>query len=88
MSWSSSVGPVAKDEIDPTVPATSDVVEAEQREQFEAAKEAAAVLAKAVGREGDDVFVTLSGHANPGHGPRQGWAAESVTISVTARPSE
>ena len=88
MSWSTSTGtvPVAKDELALKEPILSDVVEAEQAEQFEAAQEAARLLIRAVGREGDEVVVTLNGHANPGHGPREGWSNETITVQVTAVP--
>jgi hypothetical protein len=51
-------------------------------EQFEAALSAAqAVLASgAVGES--PVMVNLSGHANPGHVHRSGWANDTVTISI------
>lgn len=88
MSWSARTSEaVAKDGIELDEPPLSDVVEAEQRAQFEAAVEAAKALAEVVGRPGDAVFVTLSGHANPGHGPRDGWAHEQISITVVARPA-
>lgn len=43
-------------------------------------------LVDAVGRPEDDVFVSVSGHANPDHAPRGGWADEVITINVTAKP--
>jgi hypothetical protein len=51
-------------------------------EQFEAALAAAqAILAS--GAVGDTpVLVNLSGHANPGHTKRPGWANDTVTISI------
>lgn len=33
---------------------------------------------------GDTVAVSISGHANPEHKPRDGWANNTVTVSVTA----
>lgn len=88
MSWSSSTGEaVAKDAITLAEPALSDAVEAEQREQFEAAVEAAKALARVVGRPDDAVFVSVSGHANPGHGPREGWAQELISVTVSAHPA-
>jgi len=86
MSWGvSTPSAVAKDAIDIDEPQLSDVVEVEQREQFAAAVEAAKALAGVVGREGDAVIVNISGHANPGHGPREGWANETITVRVTAQ---
>lgn len=53
-------------------------------EQFDAALEAIeALLGKgAVGTEGL-LHLTLSGHANPGHTPRPGWANDTVMVSVS-----
>jgi len=89
MSWSTSTPePVARDLIaDIPVPHLSDVVEAEQTEQFAAAMSAVAMLLDAVGRPADDVYVSLSGHANPAHGPRDGWADECIRITIEARPT-
>lgn len=89
MSWStSSGGEVSKDEIEVPDPHLSPDVATEQHEQYQVAMEVAEQLAKVVGRPGDKVIVTLSGHANPGHAPRQGWANEVVTVSVSAVPSK
>lgn len=59
-------------------------------EQFEAALNMAriALLRKVVGE--DNVNVTLSGHANPSHKPRQWWPNDAVTVSVSSavRPVE
>lgn len=87
MSWgASTLAAVAKDAIAIDEPQLSDNVEAEQRQQFEAAVQAAKALAEVVGRPGDEVIVTISGHANPDHAPRPGWANETVTVSVSATP--
>lgn len=85
MSWSTNATG-AKDDISYTAPTYSADVEVEQRDQYEAAQLAAQLLAKVVGRPGDEVSVALSGHANPHHGPRQGWANETVIVTVSARP--
>jgi hypothetical protein len=87
MSWSARTDAVAKDAIALDEPPLSDVVEVEQRAQFEAAVEAAKALAAVVGRPSDAVIVTLNGHANPDHGPRAGWANETITVSVSAIPA-
>jgi hypothetical protein len=59
--------------------------------QFEAALSAARMLlllrdgtplADIVG--GGNVNVTLSGHANPGHKPREGWANDYVSVHVSS----
>jgi len=87
MYWSTGTPEaVAKDAIALDEPQLFDVVEVEQREQFEAAVEAAKALAKVVGRAGDAVMISVSGHANPGHGPREGWAHEMITVRVLAQP--
>lgn len=51
-------------------------------EQFEAVLNAVRIILqrKVVGDA--LVNVTLSGHANPGHRPRQGWANDAIHISV------
>jgi hypothetical protein len=88
MSWSTSTDPVAKDAIDPPAPVVGDYIKAEQAEQFEAAKKAAAALAEAVGRPDDEVQVTMVGHANPEHAPQQGWSPEAITVTVVAKPRQ
>lgn len=52
----------------------------EVAEQVRAAIEAAVGVAPAVG--GDKVTVTIAGHANPNHEPREGWANDEVTVTV------
>jgi len=51
-------------------------------EQFGAALESLRPLLGVVG-EGR-VNVALSGHANPGHKPRQGWGNDMVHVTVTS----
>lgn len=29
-----------------------------------------------------EFYVSMSGHANPGHKPREGWANDAITVSV------
>jgi hypothetical protein len=88
VSWGTSTdGAVPKDAIDPADPTLSDAVESEQREQLDVATQAARALARVVGRPGDHVRVSLTGHANPEHAPRDGWANEMITVSVSAHPS-
>jgi len=58
-------------------------------EQFDAALAAASSgLCNIVGD--GNINVTLSGHANPGHRPRAGYANDLVTVSVSsaAKPAE
>jgi hypothetical protein len=56
-------------------------------EHVTAIHEAAMRLAEVVGRPEDNVSVHVSGHANPGHGPRDGYADEMITLTVTAKPA-
>jgi hypothetical protein len=87
MSWNTGTkNAVAKDAITVDYPQLFDTVEAEQRAQIDAAVEAARALAAVVGRSDDEVHVTLTGHANPSRAPRAGWANETITVTVTARP--
>lgn len=54
-------------------------------EQRTAAFQAVKILAAAVGGRADQVYVTISGHANPNHEPCKGWAPEAISITVSAR---
>ena len=55
---------------------------AEMLSQAEQATYAAVALIES-GCLGDGTFtVNLSGHANPGHQPRDGWANDAVSISI------
>lgn len=59
-------------------------VESAMDEQFEAALNMVRIaLLRGVVGEGN-INVTLSGHANPGHQPREGWVNDSVNVSVVA----
>lgn len=87
MSWSTSTHePVAKSAIVLAEPYLADTVAAESRHQYAAAVEAAKALAEVVGRVDDLVYINLTGHANPDHAPRDGWADETITITVSAAP--
>lgn len=87
MSWNTFTPDAQpKASIDVPAPTLNEEVKAEQREQFAAALAAAKELARVVGRPEDDVHISLTGHANPGHGPRSGWAEEMVSVTVSARP--
>lgn len=89
LSWSTcSADSVNKSSIDVKPIPLNDEVDQEQTEQIDVAIAAAKLLAGAVGRPGDEVFVSISGHANPGHAPKEGWSNETVTVSVTAKPKE
>lgn len=87
MSWTAqSVQGPRSAAFDIDTPSLSDEVESEQGQQFTAAMNAVRALVDAVGRPEDEVSVSLMGHANPGHGPREGWANETITITVRAHP--
>lgn len=51
------------------------------KEQMETAIECAATIAGVVGKR--QFQVSLSGHANPNHEPRQGYANEITNVSVS-----
>lgn len=61
------------------------LAEQEAREHLAACAAGAVGQASVTGRHTDEVTVTISGHANPGHAPAEGWANEmtQVTVSVT-----
>lgn len=89
MSWGTGVHTIDKDQIGSLeAGANSDPdAQASQDEQFAAALQAAQDLAAAVGRPHDQVSVSLTGHANPGHAPRSGWADEFIQVNISARPA-
>lgn len=84
MSWSASatdIDPAAIDGIEPPYP-----VEGEPAEQLAKAKELAALLADSgvVGDPAEHRFnVALSGHANPDHEPAEGYANDTVSVTVS-----
>lgn len=51
------------------------------REQAVEAIGAAALVARVVGKRG--LKISLSGHGNPNHEPRLGWADEIITVRVS-----
>lgn len=84
MSWNRSYVSKADFDADVAAPGSSTVVDAEQ---LAAARNAAvAIMASgAVGGEGKDFVVSLSGHGNPGHEPTRGWANDCVTVNVSQK---
>lgn len=54
-------------------------------DQFDAAWTAACAIvgSGAAGAPGKKYIVALSGHANPGHEPRPGWATDTIGVTVT-----
>lgn len=93
MSWSVSTGQQRPQEIERAIKeleAPEDVASWNQDygDQLEAAKKAAIAILRsgAVGDpkgENRDYIVTLSGHSNPGHAPRPGFANDTVTVTVS-----
>lgn len=59
----------------------------ESDEHLAAALDAAAIMAKVVGRPGDPVVVEVSGHANPGHAPQEGVSDEVLHLTVRCIPA-
>ncbi len=54
-------------------------------DQFDAAKDAAYMLVSSgvVGTPDKKYHITMTGHANPDHEPRSGWANDMITISIS-----
>jgi hypothetical protein len=74
----------AYDEYKTRIVSTDPETDAGTDEQFAAAVAAAvAVVSGGVVGEGN-VNLSLSGHANPGHKPRSGYANDAVTVAVTS----
>lgn len=60
--------------------------ESETGQLLEAAVQTALRLAAAVARPEDRIAVTVTGHANVDHAPREGWADEYLTVTVNRIP--
>lgn len=92
MSWSTS-GEVAKTRLAEDLPepyfSDDEEVRPAQDQQFFRAMQAAEQLVQAVGQDDVKVYVSLSGHANPHHGSREGYSEECITVSVSvaSKPS-
>lgn len=91
MSWNVSLPATPAAEFDAAVDAlelpvrehmTPDAYGPEAQAQFAAAKAAAKAIA-ASGALGRGPFgCQLNGHANPDHAPREGWANDTMNVSV------
>lgn len=46
-------------------------------------QEVAVQIAAALGDKAQSFSVNISGHGNPGHGPAEGWANETLSVSVS-----
>ena len=57
---------------------------AECADQFDAAAAAtvAIIASGSLGPPSHTFRVRMAGHSNPGHGPRDGWASDAITISL------
>lgn len=86
MSWSISYSDIdgQKDDFNPSPLETYGSLSDEVREAFDAAVTAAVDLIKSrVLGVGVKYNVVLSGHANPGHAPVDGWVNDCMTISIS-----
>ena len=56
-------------------------------DQFDAVASAAQSIIDSgtVGAQGKQFHVSMSGHANPNHEPREGWANDAVTIQISQK---
>jgi hypothetical protein len=84
LSWSLTIARIDEsDDLDEVLaaaqPSLADDSD-EVAEQLAAAKAAIPALVEAVG--GLPVGVTVHGHANPDHAPREGYSNDLVTVSV------
>ena len=52
------------------------------RDHVKSAATAVEVIVETLGRPDDELSVSVSGHANPGHAPREGWSNESCSVQV------
>jgi len=95
MSWNFSVNGVTNETVDAALNAAAEgelnnIIQqrdggAEMMAQAEQAIYAAVAIIES-GCLGDGPFlVYLSGHANPSHQPRDGWANDGLTITITAQ---
>ena len=94
MSWNYSVNGVTKENADAALNAAAeeqiiDIMRGDSGEEMMAQAEQSTYAAVAIiesGCLGDGpFFVSLVGHANPGHEPRDGWADDAVSISISAQ---
>lgn len=87
MSWSLSFNSLAA--LDRDEPSWGTVPE-DARDQYEAARVAALdlIASGAVGGVGEDYNVSISGHANPEHEPRDGYANDCIAINVSQKIRE
>lgn len=84
MSWSVSYPNRGAFERDEPAHRPAEIAEGESKAQFDAARAAAAAILQsgAAGAPWQECVVNLSGHANPGHAPRAGWALDCIGVYV------
>lgn len=87
MSWSTYIGPTAAADIKASLdvaPLPPELAPHVQ-EQVDKAKATALAIVKSgvIGDADAHFFVSLSGHANPGHVPAEGWANDCISVSVS-----
>lgn len=88
MSWSISVQGVPYDRSnnDSLIRLRDDALQQnpECGDQFDAALAAvnSLILSGSLGPPSHTFQVSMSGHSNPGHGPRDGWANDMMTITI------
>lgn len=89
MSWNVTAKVTRKDArgvIESTPVIGQDDLLDERNEQVRVAQEAALAIIESdalfSGDPGDTFAVSLYGHANPEHKDREGWATDTVTVSV------
>lgn len=91
MSWSFTVSPVPPEEFDDAIDAARAVAQAnvdasnsDGSDQADQAVKAAKALVGSgvVGGKGVKIGAVLSGHGNPEHTPRDGYANDTVSVNV------
>lgn len=96
MSYSMTFGPLAKplqsDEIEEAmlakaaeIPETDGTPSEEIRHHVMAAARAAVDIASTLGTDEDSVTISLTGHAEPGHGQRASWSPETMSLHVSVQ---
>lgn len=60
----------------------------ERDDHLRAIGDALRALYPVVGRDEDQIKVSVSGHSNINHAPSDGWADEMITITVSVSPRE
>lgn len=85
MSWSTSGRVKSASEVEGLTLQDYGDQSVDVREQFQLAKGIAnnLIASGVVGKGSKEFIVTLSGHANPGHEPRAGYANDAITVTVS-----